>query len=310
MSLNVSKHLILCIFTAALIGCSSDEDSPACQYKSQPQFQLQPSTAPKTLGLAFDQQKLIELMWTTSAQSECFLRKNSGVRVFKISSGQTATDETFVTLKQAPLASQKNWNGSQEEIRANSSEPALDLLGLTTFLFYSTPTEKIVSAEILLRADGRPWHLWHEYAHVLIGELRVKSLELSLRNPRAKDVKDALQEALAQTTAEDFAEKFATFSKLQIDYMQKTFLDEVLIERTLQNLISQSSDLLPVDQRDFQESQAVIDRFTKRYQSYLERQHRELTNTMATLSDDQRILVQAHLGLMREQNLSLLGLAL
>lgn len=310
MSLNVSKHLFLWIFSAALVSCSSDKDAPACQYQSQPQFTLRQSTVPENLGLAFEQQKLIELMWTSSAQSECFLRKNGGVRVFKISSTQTTVEDTFVTLKPAPPASQKNWNGSQEEIRSNSNEPVLDLLGLTTFLFYSTPIERIVSAEILLRADGRPWHLWHEYAHVLIGQFRVKSLELSLRDPKQKDVKEALDLALSQTTLAEFQEKFMIFSNAQMDYMQKTFLDEVLIERTLQDLISQSSDLLPVDQRDFQESQAVIDQFTKRYQSYLQRQERILKNVATALSPDQQTVVQTHLSRMQKQNLLLLTFAL
>ncbi len=308
MSLNVSKHLFLWIFSAALISCSSDKASPPCQYQSQSQFTLQPSTVPENLGLAFEQQKLIELMWTSSAQSECFLRKNGGVRVFTISNGRSTGENTFVTLKKAPTTSEQNWNGSQDEIRGNSNEPTLDLLGLTTFWFYSTPNERIVGAEILLRADGRPWHLWHEYAHVLIGELRVRSSELSLRDPKAKDVKDALDTALSQTTSDNFQEKFTTFSELQLDYMQKAFLDEVLIERTLQDLISQSSDLLPVDQRDFQESQAVIDRFTKRYQSYLQRQEQMLKRIASVLSADQQAVVQTHLSRMQKQNLLLLAL--
>lgn len=302
MSLNVCKHLFLWIFSAALISCSSDKDSPTCQYKSQPNFQLQQSPTPENLGLAFEQQKLIELMWTTSAQSECFLQKNGRVRVFKIPSEQSSGTDTFVMLKPAPQASQQNWLDSQGQINGI-------LLGLTTFKFYSVPQEKIVSAEILLRADGRPWHLWHEYAHYLIGALRVQSPTMSLRNPSSGDVRKARETALSQTTVAEFQAKFAIFSDLQMDYMQKTFLDEILIERTLQDLISQSSDLLPVDQRDFLESQDVIDRFAERYDSYLQRQQRELKEVAATLKADEQAIVQAHLLRMQTQNLLLLAVA-
>ncbi len=306
MSSNIFKSLFLGFFSSALIGCSSDEETPACQYKSNPQMLLEHSRAPETLGLAFQQRKLVELMWTNSAQSECFLRKNGGVQVFKIASSQNANEESFVTLKPAPQASQQNWLESQNQI--NQDQINVTLLGLTSFKFYSTPTERIVSAEILLRADGRPWHLWHEYAHFLIGELRVQSSEMSLRNPTSGEVKKALAEFLAQPVFEKFEEKFKIFSDLQLDYMKKEFMDEILIEKTLQDLISQAPNFLPVDRQDFLDSQEVIERFKKKYNTYFKRQENELNGLFVLLSQEQQALIQAHVVRMHQQLSQLLAL--
>lgn len=303
MSLKLPKHLVLWILGGALAGCSSDKDTPSCNYQSKPQTELQASQAPEAMGLPIQQQKLMELMWTSTTQSECFLLKNGNVRLYKVQIQSTTPEDTFVVLKPAPQNAQQNWVNSQGQLSGT-------LLGLTTFKFYSVPTERIVNSEILLRPDGRPWHLWHEYAHYLIGDLRVKSTTLTLRNPLPGEVRDALNTALTQTTSEEFQRKFLIYSDLQLDYMQKAYLDEVVIEKTIQDLASQAQTLLAVSAQDFQESQDVIDRFFQKYRSYFFRHQQDLKNLLPTLTDEQQQAVLTHLNRMDEQGAALLRLAM
>jgi hypothetical protein len=331
---KVLKSSLLWFLTTALMGCSDDKETP-CSYQSQPKSQLQFSSAPETLGLSFPQQKLVEMMWTSPSQSECFVRRNGNVNLFRVQNEQPTyrvqgessaeLENSFVLLKPAPQASQETWRKSEEQLkieeqlkceedlnckeRLNSEENLkVLLLGLTSFAFYSLPTERVVSAEILLRSDSRPWHLWHEYTHFLIGQFRVQATDLSLRNPVSDTVRDALNDAVSQTEPEEFQKKFSAFSDLQLDYMQKEFLDEVLIETTLQELISQAKDLLPVDELDFEESQRVVERFKEEYNSYFERQQQVFADLQPQLSSERQDLLQKHIERLEKQRTALLTL--
>ena len=89
--------------------------------------------------------------------------------------------------------------------------------------------------------------------------------------------------------------------------MQKAFLDEILIEQTLQDLISQGADFLPVDAEDFRESQSVVERFLEKYNSYVQNQERILQKLQSKLSASQQSLIQTHLARIQQQRASLLG---
>lgn len=292
----------------ALTFCSSEDPStPPCNYTSSPKQQLKLSTTPDTLRLPFDQQKLVALMWTPTSQSECFVRTNGAIQLYKVtntlSSGRTdlkveSTNDTFVQLKPSPPLSLQNWLESEETIQRGASNrgPLPQLLGLTHFKYYEAPQEKIIQTVIQVRAEGRPWHLWHEYAHYLIGVMRVQSPTASLTNLEDVDVKHALGQALNAKDNSDLLQKeFQKFSDLQIDFIEKKYVDEILIESTLIDLALQAPNDLSFNIKDVDESRAVIDTFWQRYRVYVENAVDDLRWETAGLGDEIQALAEHHI---------------
>lgn len=285
-------------FGLLLTHCSSEKSPtvPACSYKSKAQKSIKMSTSPQTVGLPFDQAKLIELLWTDVAQGECFLRQNGGIQLYKISSqNEIQSPQVFEKLKQAPSSSVEDWE-------RNSTELGAPLLGLTTFWIYSQPTEKISRAEIMVVSQARPWHLWHEYTHYLIGLSRMNSKELNLKKIKPKEVSDALDAALIQKDNDAlFKKNFQQFSALQIDYIQKAFVDEILIEATLSDLTTQAFDLLPVSLDDLADSVAHMAFYKHQYNDYYQTSVEEIQAALGHLSSEQQDIVGLHLKRL-EQN--------
>lgn len=291
-----------------LTFCSSEDPStPPCNYTSSPKQQLKLSTNPDTLRLPFDQQKLVALMWTPASQSECFVRKNGAIQLYKVTNARSSgraepkgesTNGTFVMLKPSPPQSMQNWRDSEEMIQsgASSNGPLPELLGLTHFKYYDVPQEKIVQTVIQVRAEGRPWHLWHEYAHYLIGVTRVQSPTANLTSLQDVDVQKALGQALnSKDNLELLQKEFQKFSDLQIDFIEKKYMDEILIESTLIELALQAPNDLPFDDTDVDDSRAVIHTFWMRYRSYVENAVDELRWETAGLGTEIQALAEHHI---------------
>jgi hypothetical protein len=286
----------------ALTNCSSDNPTaPPCKYTSTPLQQLKLSTTPDTIGLPFEQQKLVDLMWTPTSESECFVQKNGSVKLYKVVSAESSgTPETFVALKPSPAQSMKNWNESEAEIQSSArnsgSGPLPQLLGLTHFKYYDVPQEKIIATEILVRAEGRPWHLWHEYAHHLIGVARVNSPTAKIDVRHKEDVEAALTLALnAKDDSALLQKEFQNFSDLQMDFIEKKYVDEIVIESTLIDLALQAKNILPFDATDVEDSRGVIETFWHRYNRYSQNAVDDLRWETAGMSDEVQSLVELHI---------------
>lgn len=244
-------------------------------------------------------------MWTSVDDCECFVRKNGRIRIYKVSTEPINSRLTFKKLKNAPTNSMKNWSESVEDINRNRSGRPKILWGLTTLYFHSLPKEKIVHTEILLREDGRIWHLWHEYIHYLIGVSRSESEQMSIHKPSPEELSDALEKALQQPHLEDFNTFFQKFSDLQMEFIQQEFIDEIVIEQTLLDLVSQAEDLLPVDNRDIQDSMDIVDRYNDKYRLYLMEQQQRFLQLSADLDVDRRRSVELHLRRFQQQQSNL-----
>ncbi|MBY0386160.1 hypothetical protein K2X05_13460 [bacterium] len=284
------------IFILMLVSCSSKESSqPPCQYTSTPQTVIKHSTTPERTGLPYQQEPLISLMWTPINDCECFVRKNGRIQIYKVPEEPINKTLTFQKLKNAPAKSISNWTESVEQINSNRSGHRSILWGLTTLFFQSLPKEKIAHTEILLREDSRPWHLWHEYSHYLIGISRSESPHMNLRKPSLEELSAAFDKALQQNDSDEFNKHFQKFSDLQMDFIQQEFVDEIVIEQTLQDLASQAKELLPVDNRDFQDSMDVVDRYNDKYRFYLMEQQQRFSQLSAELDQDRRGAIELHL---------------
>ncbi len=254
------------------------------------------STFPQKVGLPFDQKKLIELMWVRVEQSECFVRKNGNVQLFKVPS-QSESTALFSQLKPAPPAAIKNWNEHSQSLRFKRNGKSSQLLGLTTLYFTSTPTEKIENTVILILPEARPWHLWHEYAHYLIGVTRTNSKSMNLKTRPREEVEIALQQMFGKKKKTKVFEKsFKSLANKQIEFLQKAYVDEILIELTLIDLTSQAFDLLPVSYEDLEDSERHIQDY---FEEYLDAYHQfvsELQTLLnASASPEQQALIGLHL---------------
>jgi hypothetical protein len=280
----------LILLALGLTRCSSQEDpqETSCEYQSQSQKEIKLSTTPQTMNLPFDQQKIISLLWTPTEQSECFLTKNGSVKLYKLPNQENRADDTFVTLKPATSSALENWSRAENSIEAT-------LLGLTTVSFLSVPQEKIVDTQIVVRSEGRPWHLWHEYVHFLIAQTRVAAPDLLLDSVTETEVSESLDRALAQiNNPSHFQELFLEFSNLQLDYLQKAFVEEIVIESTLLELTAQAEAYLTFDQIDRSESLNVIVMFYTRYDNYLQRALHELLAKTTGINPELQTLVDQH----------------
>lgn len=312
----MSRLLVWIPLLFALTHCSSEDPAAPCKYTSQPLKELKLSTAPDILGLPFEQQKLVALMWTPTNESECFVQKNGAVKLYKVVDQQvSSSNDTFVKLKPTPASSLKSWNESEAEIQSaainSGNGPLPQLLGLTHFKYYDVPQERIVSTEIMVRSEGRPWHLWHEYAHHLIGVARVQSPTAKIENRRKKDVEESLQKALAAKEDPSLLQKeFQNFSDLQIDYIEKKFVDEILIETTLIDLALQTENVLPFDQKDVEDSREVINTFWRRYKNYSQNAIDDLRWETAGMGDNVQELVELHIKRLEQHKINLQSLIL
>jgi hypothetical protein len=280
-----------------LAQCSSEKapaTAPPCTYKSTPQRSLKMSTFPQKVGLPFDQKKLIDLMWVSVDQSECFVRKNGNVQLFKAPS-QSKSSTLFSHLKSAPPAAIKNWNKHIEILSSKRNGKPSQLLGLTTLYFTSTPSEKIARTEILILPEARSWHLWHEYAHYLIGVSRTNSKSMNLKERPLEDVEIALLQIGKKKKTKDFEKYFKSLANKQIEFLQKAFVDEVLIELTLIDITSQAFDLLPVSYEDLEDAERHIQNHFEEYLVFYDRFVSDLQTLAASASLEQQALIELHL---------------
>jgi hypothetical protein len=253
-------------------------------------------------GLPFQQEPLIALMWTPTNDCECFARKNGNIRIYKVPTERINSTLTFKKLKNAPVKSVSNWQESVESINRNRTGRPTLLWGLTTLFFHSLPMEKIVHTEILLREDGRPWHLWHEYIHYLIGRSRSESPQMNLHKPSPEELTVAFEKAMEQNDLELFNKLFQAYSDLQMEFIQQEFVDEIVIEQTLLDLVAQAKELLPVDNRDIQDSMDIVDRYEDKYRFYLMEQQHRFTQLIFNLDKNRRATVELHLRRLQQHH--------
>jgi hypothetical protein len=135
----------------------------------------------------------------------------------------------------------------------------------------------------------------------LIGVTRVNSPTASLTSLEASDVQKALAQALNAKDNSDLLQKeFQKFSDVQIDFIEKKYVDEILIESTLIDLALQAPNHLPFDATDVDDSRAVIATFWMRYSTYVENAVDELRWETAGFGDEIQALTEQHIKRLQE----------
>lgn len=281
------------LFALFLIQCSSKEETP-CTYKSTPKTTLMESEVPQLMGLSFDQQKLIHLMWVPEEQCACYLSKNGGVKSYKINDPRfTNTPGTFPHLPTPSSNGLREWQDSQWDAGGN-------LLGLTAF-DVRIWSDTIAYTRIYVRNDGPMWSLWHEYAHFLIGQMRSASPELSVPHVKQENVIKLRNAAVAlEETREDASTAWEKYFYLDIQYMRKTFGDEILIEALLLDYFHQAGALLNIAPEESLNAKALIDNFYTQFLYYKAVTTARLQLLRSTSSENFAEQMDAHLQQIEE----------
>ncbi len=244
------------LFALFLIQCSSQEETPPCTYTSTPLVTLKESELPALMQLPLDQQKLIALMWVPEEQCSCYLNKNGAVKAYKIedSNFQGAPD-TFPHLARPSASGLKEWQESQVDVGDH-------LLGLTVLGYRQQKQESIVYTRVYVRSDGPMWSLWHEYTHFLIGQWRASSPDVVIQRVRHEDLEATRQAALAlDTNSEDYIQRWLSYFDLEIQFIQKNFGDEILIEALLLDYAHQAGGTLKISESETLNASYLINDF-------------------------------------------------
>lgn len=244
---------LLSFALVALLACSEDApDSPPCKYEVQEHQTPALSTYAHQLNVPFDQETLIRFMNVEPTQSECFARQYAPIRIYRVPF-MVQNDYTSF-LRPAPTAALTTWRKFEASFGFN-------LKGLTTFRYYPGAQEKITEAFILLRDDASAWHMWHEFSHFIIGTERAKSHDHSLHIAE-KDQLEKLKSELLESTndGDTFSEKLQKYFNDNHEYLQKRFVDEIIIEASLIYITSQNP--LLVKQEEIHHAQSLIQSFS------------------------------------------------
>lgn len=261
------RRFIALIMASVLTACSSEDKAATCHLTDvPPPTALKFSTYAHQAGISLDQEKLTQLMWTSAKESECFLRRNGNIRLGKIKGVNSSVASTqFVELKPAATEITNNWNALQTSL-------GVPLMGLTTFRFYEAPQEKLETVSITLNETARMWHLWHEYAHYLIGKDRVESRNDTIRIYTLEELEKEKKRVIEMNpTDEGFDAAVENIIGKYADRAKKMYIDEMLIELSLIHLTLQARDSLPiVVPDDYIQSMYVVGFFESKLSDQIE----------------------------------------
>jgi hypothetical protein len=292
--------LIILAFTP-LLGCSKDDPKTAtapAPTKPDCTYQLPEKTTSLTqtknmdlLGAPFDQEKLSNLMSLSEDQDTCFIRYQGHIEVYKISDTFSAmsvgednpVSPRFDALTAAPEDLVVPWKDLENRFN-------MPLMGMTSISFFDNPDHReIVDTRIIVNTQARPWHLWHEFGHVLIAQTRLGHADQHLANPTDAEVDGAKKELLAlleEGSAEQQLEAFKKLTDVYHRYDARIFLEEIAIEVTLLHYANEmKSDL--VAPQDPSESFSTVDFFYRTHVNWYKdffRQFRPLLRDNKTLA--------------------------
>lgn len=241
--------LLFALFAFLMSSCAENPPEAAkCKYQVHEHTTPRLATYAHDLNIPFDQEKLVQFMNVDLPQSECFAKQYAAVKIYRIPYAQ---DSGYLKpLASAPQKAIETWNNF-------SAETGFNLKGLTIFRYQPGKEEKILEAQILLRTDATSWHLWHEFSHFIIGTARAKSHEHSLHIAEKSQLDQLKSDLLsASISADTLSDKLQKYFNDNYEYIQKRFVDEIVIEASILHITSQTP--LDVATEDIQHSHAFI----------------------------------------------------
>lgn len=238
-------------------GCSQKNEAPStpCKFTVQQHQDPKFSTDPNTFHIPHNQKALVDMMWVSTADCECYAKQFGPVHVYKVPYNDGLHKSFVAPFPPVTEAAYKTWHEFE-----NTSDSTLR--GLTTFRFENKTDEKILNANIMLREDSGPWHLWHEFSHFIIGVNRASSHTDNLLIAQETTVESLRQKMLEFDPIEDrYLATMQDFFNTYNEYLLKRYLDEIVIEASLIHLTSQRETTPQVTVNDFTESLRVIEFF-------------------------------------------------
>ncbi|MBY0313989.1 MAG: hypothetical protein K2Q26_00590 [Bdellovibrionales bacterium] len=213
--------------------------------------------------------------------STCFVKLQDNVTLEKIPRAQTSTNNEFSRLSVATADRQNYWN---------QKERGGPLMGLTIFSFVETDrAQELKHTAILVTDTVRPWHLWHEFSHHLVGKSRLSQPHRRFTAPTPKQLGEAREnlervsrQVLASsdsTRMEEFSGQIKAYVDLVFRDLDFNYVHEIVIELTLTELALQ----LPKDRItnvDFLESSHMTE---TNLNLYLQKWHKTKEELLSTL---------------------------
>lgn len=278
MTIIVAKTAcITAILFFAITACSTEKKASAPEAKCE--FQIQKHSTPlfstygNDLNIPYNQEKLVQMMWVSSTQTECYSKQFAPVKIYKIPFSEKSG--YFNNFKEAPQAVLDSWK--KYELSSGSA-----LKGLTTFKFYPGKNEKIVESYILLREDARPWHLWHEFSHFIIGTERAHNHNHNLEIADQLFLEKTKTDLKTWNSDElKYSAQLQKYFDSNQEFITKRFVDEIIIEATLLHLTHQQNKTPDVTLGDVYDALNLIEFFSFQLSTYVS----ESLSTIQLLKD-------------------------
>lgn len=231
-------------FSLILAGCvkSANSSSPSCSLSQTLEpLNLTASLIPEATDVELDQKTLIQLMTYTQNDSTCFVKLQDNVTLEKIPRAESSIDNEFSRLSVATADRQSFWK---------QKESGGPLMGLTIFSFVENDrVQELKHTAILVTDTVRPWHLWHEFSHHLVGKARLSQSRRRFTAPSPQQLRQArekLERASRQglvspdsVPGAELSEQLKAYIDLVFRDLDFNYVHEIVIELTLTELALQ-----------------------------------------------------------------------
>jgi hypothetical protein len=277
------RYIISLSLALTLTSCWNGSDDgvavgpQACPFEKPlyvPEYKLSPY--PDTMNTGLNQEKLVYFMSLATSEAPCYLATTDGISVSQVPSDNGEINPEFAALPVASGQVVQNWRVYSEGFKNN-------LMGLTTMRISGRGAdEKISTMSIAVRSDARRWHLWHEYTHALIGQARAANKNQNLSIPSEGALRKKFTDLVAlDRDSEEYATGLQELVQAYRDWLDKSYIDEMLIESTLIDLTRQFPAVLEMTGEDYARSVNAIDFFMQRYDRAYKKTRRTLNKLLA-----------------------------